>query len=201
MRELREIVAANLSALRNEKKLTQMKLAEILNYSDKAVSKWERGESLPDVSVLKQIADYFGVTVDYLLSEDHSGEIKRKKNYTRQANRNHFIISTLAVALVWLIGTFVFVEMNILGTDFPSWLMFIYSIPVSLIVALVFNSIWGRVRLNFLIISLLVWSVILSVYLTLLTVASLNIWLVFILGIPAQLIIILWSGLKKLGSK
>ena len=91
--------------------------------------------------------------------------------------------------------------MNILGTDFPSWLMFIYSIPVSLIVALVFNSIWGRVRLNFLIISLLVWSVILSVYLTLLTVASLNIWLVFILGIPAQLIIILWSGLKKLGSK
>ena len=201
MKELREIVASNICALRNERKITQLKLAEILNYSDKAVSKWERGESLPDVSVLKQIADYFDVSVDYLLSEDHSGEIKKKKNYTKQANRNHLIISTLAVVLVWLIGTFVFVEMNIIGSDFPSWLMFIYSLPVSFIVMIVFNSIWGIPRLNFIIISALVWSLILTVYLTVLTVASLNIWLVFILGIPAQLIVILWSGLRKLNKR
>lgn len=200
MKELREIIASNISALRNERKLTQLDLAKILSYSDKAVSKWERGESLPDVSTLKQIADYFGVSVDDLLCEDHSGEIK-KKNYTKQVNRNHLIISSLAVLLVWLIGTFVFVEMNILGSDFPSWLMFIYSLPASFIVMVIFNSIWGKPRFNFLIISALVWSVILSVYLTVLMLSSVNIWLAFVLGAPAQLIIILWSGLKNLGNK
>lgn len=200
MKELKEIIAANICALRTEKKITQIKLAEVLNYSDKAVSKWERGESIPDVSVLKQIADYFEVTVDYLLTEEHDGVEHRKRNFTKEANKNHFIISALAVLLVWLVGTFIFVELNIVAKDtsFQSWLMFIYSISVSLIVALVFNSIWGRLKLNFLIISALVWSLLLGVYLTLLTACDTNIWLVFILGIPAQLIIILWSGLKRL---
>ena len=61
------IIAKKLTKLRKENNLTHLQLAEKLNYSDKAISKWERAESIPDVLVLKSIADLFGVTVDYLL--------------------------------------------------------------------------------------------------------------------------------------
>ena len=55
MEDLKQIFAENLSALRKKKGWTQMELAERLHYSDKAVSKWERGESLPDVVILKPV--------------------------------------------------------------------------------------------------------------------------------------------------
>ena len=65
MEDLKLIIAKNISTLRKAAAMTQFELAEKLNYSDKAVSKWERGESLPDVSVLKAIADIFSVDKDF----------------------------------------------------------------------------------------------------------------------------------------
>ena len=64
MNNLKEIIANNITNLRKEKKLTQLEFASELHYSDKTISKWERAESIPDVVVLKQVADFFGVTVD-----------------------------------------------------------------------------------------------------------------------------------------
>ena len=49
---LKTIIAKNIVLLRTGERLTQAELAERLNYSDKAVSKWERGESLPDIAVI-----------------------------------------------------------------------------------------------------------------------------------------------------
>ena len=71
MNDIKDIFAKNLSELRQASGMTQLELGERLNYSDKTVSKWERGESIPDAGMLKQIADVFGVSVDYLLEEDH----------------------------------------------------------------------------------------------------------------------------------
>ena len=62
MNELKNIIASNITYLRKQKKLTQAELAQELNYSDKAVSKWERGESVPDIETLKNIAEMFEVT-------------------------------------------------------------------------------------------------------------------------------------------
>ena len=200
MKELKEIVAANISALRNERKMTQFQLAEILNYSDKAVSKWERAESLPDVCVLKQIADHFDVTVDYLLSENHEEYDKAKAGRSREISRNRIIITCLAEGLVWLIATYVFIQIQILAPlseVFPAWLCFVYAMPLGSIVLLVFNSIWGRPKLNYFIISILVWTTLASIHLTSLTVSGFNLALVYVLGIPAQVIIFLWSGLKR----
>lgn len=193
--DLRDIIAKNISELRQSGGITQSKLAEYLNYTDKAVSKWERGEAIPDVTVLKQIADYFEVSVDYLLEETHEPP---KKAPSPASRRNRFFISALAYALVWLIATFAFVEVNIFVREaaFPTWLLFIYAVPASSVVALVFNSIWGRRRLNFLIISVGIWSALLAVYLTTLAVFGHNVWLVFIIGIPAEIIVLLWSGLS-----
>ena len=56
MDNLNYIVSKNLSDLRKRNGLTQAELAEKLNYSDKAVSKWEKGESLPGVEVLYKLS-------------------------------------------------------------------------------------------------------------------------------------------------
>ena len=197
MSDLREIIAKNICELRTSAGMTQSRLAEVLNYSDKAVSKWERAESVPDVIVLKQIADLFGISVDYLLSAEHTHP-RADVSAQRVIRRNRFIVSALSAMLVWLIATYAFIQMNISNPSsiLPAWLTFIYALPISSVVILVFNSIWGRKKLNYLIITVTVWSVILSVYLTVLTAFGGNFWMMFLLGVPAQIIIVLWSGLS-----
>ncbi len=196
MEDLKMIVAGNIGKLRREAGITQLELAEKLNYSDKAISKWERGESLPDVGTLKEVADLFCVTVDYLLRADHPSEVAAKREYTRRQRRNHLLITAMSCMLVWLIATFLFANIHLLSTTIHEhWLAFVYAVPVTAIVLLVFNSIWGKRKLNFLIISLLLWSILASVFLTFLAFGHV-LWLLFIIGIPAQIIILLWSGLR-----
>lgn len=195
MEDLKPVIAKNIIDLRKSYNLTQAELAEKLNYSDKAVSKWERAESVPDVVVLKQIADIFNVTVDYLLKAEHTKKEDVSEAVKRQRNRNHLIITLLSTMLVFLIATIVFV---VLGLYFGrivqrQWMAYIYAVPVASIVLLVFNSIWGKRKLNYAIITVLLWSILLTIYLSFI---DYNIWLIFILGIPGQIIIILWSRLK-----
>ena len=193
--ELKVVIAKNIAALRIGAGMTQIDLAEKLNYSDKAVSKWERGESIPDVLVLKQIADMFQVTVDYLLEEEHAPVVSSSlKDKIRRHNRG--FITAISILLVWLLATFIFTIVDTLGIENSIWFIFIYAVPSTFVVWLVFNSIWFDRRRNFMIISLLMWSVLASAYLTLLPF-ELNVWLLFVVGVPGQLIIILWSRLKK----
>ena len=191
--ELKKIVAKNIAELRREAGLTQLDLAEKLNYSDKAVSKWESGQSIPDVGVLLEIANLFGVTVDYLLSEDHKVHVKAMVN-TAMKGRKHLVITLLSVALVWLIATAVFVVISLVGVWSASWLLFVYAIPVSAVLLIIFNSIWGKRRQNYIYISILMWSLLSSIYLSLI---AYNFWLIFVIGIPGQIIICLWAGMKK----
>ncbi|MBR4304931.1 MAG: helix-turn-helix transcriptional regulator [Clostridia bacterium] len=193
--ELKAIIAKNIAALRTGAGMTQIDLAEKLNYSDKAVSKWERGESIPDVLVLKQIADMFQVTVDYLLEEEHAPAVTSSlKDKIRRHNRG--FITAISILLVWLLATFIFMIVDTLGIENSIWFIFIYAVPSTFVVWLVFNSIWFDRRRNFMIVSLLIWSVLASAYLTLLPF-ELNVWLLFVVGVPGQLIIVLWSRLKK----
>ena len=196
MTELKKTVAKNISELRRESGLTQLELAEKLNYSDKAVSKWESGASIPDVGVLLEIAKIFGVTVDYLLSEDHKIPVKAMMKETMRG-RKHLVITLLAVALAWLIATAVFVVLNIAGTLSGTWLVFVFAVPVSAVLFIVFNSVWGKRRLNYVFISILMWSLLASIYLVLLAFCQSNLWLIFLIGIPGQVIICLWAGMKK----
>lgn len=188
----KRIVANNISELRKAIPLTQAELAEKLNYSDKAISKWERGESLPDVFVLKEIADIFGVTVDYLLEEVHSLSAKMQ-SVPRQIKRNRLLISMLSFFAVWLVATTAYVVLGLSADVSKDWLAFVYAVPVSAVVLIVFNSVWGCPKYNFVIISVLLWSTLACIYLT---VGDFGNWLLFIVGIPAQVIIILWSGIK-----
>ena len=196
MKETKAIVAKNLAELRQSHQMTQLELAEKLNYSDKAVSKWERGESTPDLSVLVEIADMFGVSLDYLIQEDHTPivapfENKKVQRYSRT------VITMVSIMCVWFFAFFAFVLVSLFCPSVThEWLSFIYAVPVSTVVWLVLNSIWLNPKVNYLIISLLMWSVLLSTHLTFLLLGR-NIWLIYLLGIPSQIVIFLWSFMRK----
>ena len=191
MEESKRIVADNIIRLRTSLGLTQAQLGEKLNYSDKSVSKWERAESVPDVFVLKHIADMAGVTVDYLLTEHDSDEvIERDKEGERRYSRR--FISLTVLAGIWALAVLVFVVLWLAGII--SRIVFVCAVPISLITMLVLNSIWGNRRNNLYIISLLVWSIICLVYLSAL---EQNWWQLFLIGVPAQIIIIFAFSIKK----
>ena len=197
MEELKMIIAGNIGALRRKAGMTQLELAELLNYSDKAVSKWERRESIPDVGTLKTLADHFHVTVDYLLRADHPVEKDVKREFTKRQRRNHALITIMSCVLVWLVAAFIHTGIDVaLPNEGRLWLVYMYAVPTTLIVLLILNSIWGNVRRNFVIISALIWSFLICVYFTMLIFAQFNMWLVFIVGVPAQVIVGLWSGLR-----
>lgn len=196
MNDLKPIIAKNIQDLRVSAGMTQIELAEKLSYTDKAVSKWERGESVPDISVLLRIAELFTVTVDYLVHE-HT-EARPVKELGRDRIRNRGLITGISVALVWLVATLAFVSTDIASVEFSyRWLAFLWAVPASAIVWLVFNSIWFNKAINFLIISLLVWSLLAAVYITLILAGADNWWILFVLGIPGQIIILMWSGIKR----
>ncbi len=199
MEDIKAIIAENIATLRKNYPMTQIELAERLNYSDKAISKWERGESVPDISVLKSIADLFGVTVDYLITADHDPreltceELEREK----KRKRTHVMITGMSVLLVWLIAAVIFIPIDIATTDVVAhWLSFVFAVPVSMLVWLIFNALWFDSRRNYLIISLMVWTLIASIHIAVL-VGGYNIWQFYLLGIPGQLIIVLWSKIGK----
>lgn len=73
-------IGNNISALRKKKGITQEELANELGVSAQAVSKWENNSSCPDVSLLTQIADYFGVSVDALLREQEEVIVDKAEN-------------------------------------------------------------------------------------------------------------------------
>lgn len=199
MNDLKQVIAKNIIELRRTADMTQAQLAEKLNYTDKAVSKWERGDALPSIVTLKELADLFGVTVDYLIAEEHESENQIKREYTYRQQRNHLIITLLSTMIVWLAATIIYVSIS-LTTAFglpEAWLVFIFAIPPSCIILIVFNSIWGKPKRNFLFLSVLLWSLLIAFCLTfLLTSGRMYVLLLLTIGIPLQIMIFLWSGLR-----
>lgn len=191
--DFKKIVAENIIKVRTSLGLTQAQLGEALSYSDKSVSKWERGESVPDVYVLKHIADLAGVTVDYIITKhDPNEESEIKKPVPKERHYSRRFISLTVLAGIWTLAVTVFVILWICGI--MNWLVFIYAIPVSLVTMLVLNSVWGTREVNLYLISGLVWGVLTSIYLTAL---DYNWWQIFLLGVPAQIIIILAFSIRN----
>ena len=177
MEDIKKIIGKNISNLRKANKLTQSEFASKLNYSDKAISKWENGDSLPDIEVLNNVAKFFGVTLDYLVTEEIE-QTKQKYKLPKENLSNKLIITLLAVLVVWALATVIYVYFMEL-TDIESpWLVFVYAVPISSIVMIIFNGIWGKRIYTFYIISMLVWSSLVCFYLSL---SEYNPWLIFII--------------------
>ena len=185
-----ELLAKNLVYYRKASGLTQLELAEKFNYSDKSISKWERGEGFPDVFVLKSLADFYGITVDDFYSEEH-----KKISVKHSQRRKQIYIRLLSIGVALLV-TFLtwFLLYTLLDKDlqFKPWLTFIYGTLVCAITWLVWEFIYHN-RLNrMLATSAIIWTGALSIYLTFLVIMNLNLYYIFIVAIPLQALEILW---------
>ena len=194
-------IGSNIANYRKGAGLTQAGLAEKLNYSDKAVSKWERGESMPDVTTLVQLAEQFGITVNDLIVDPdqlpgNPGKLEKamtqvsEKALKRKANKN--IILGLSSILVWFVALLLYVLLSSfeIGTKW-NWVFFFYAIPANCIVLLSLRSAWHDFRWNKMLISGIVWGSLLSIYITA-TFWNFNLWRIFLLGILGQVAIFLW---------
>ena len=194
MNDLKEIIAYNITNLRKSKKMTQLEFSKELNYSDKTISKWERAESLPDIIVLKQISDFFGVAVDYLLVEHNDNEsLVVRESKKKKAEINKLSLTLLSITPVWIIATLIFIVVSIF-LHINAWFVFYIAIPITILLFLIFNSIWGNRRNNYFIISCLLWSILAVIYIICI---DYNVLQIFVLGIPSQIAILLWAKLKK----
>ena len=193
-------IGSNIAYYRKKIGMTQAGLGEKLNYSDKAVSKWERGESIPDVLTLMQIASLFEVTVDALLGDvnalpENPGKLERamtqvsEKALRRKANKN--IILALSTTLVWFVALLVFVILSTLNIA-HSGLAFLYAVPANAIVLLSLRSAWRDFRWNKALISTIVWGSLASIYASIFAFVDFNAWKILLLGIPGQVAIFLW---------
>lgn len=191
MEDMKLLVASKLIKLRQAAGMTQAELGEKLNYSDKTISKWERGESMPDVYVLSRIALIYGVTVDWLISQEEPWQDPEERR--REAERaaapkfSSTVVTMVAIAGIWTTAVLMFVILW-LALDRPLWLIFATAVPISLITLLVLNSVWNHGRNNMILIMLLVACVIVLVYLFLL---PLHAWQLFLLLLPAEVLVVL----------
>lgn len=207
--KLKYQLGANIVRYRKHHGMTQAGLAEKLNYSDKAVSKWERGESMPDVITLVQIAEQFDITVNDLLADpnelpENNNPVQRvmekavARTLKRKADKR--IILALSSVLVWFVALFAFVIMATAGV-YEGWLAFTYAGPINCIVMLSLLSAWKDFRANQLLISGIMWGSLLAIYLSVLIILSANIWMAFLLGIPGQIAIFLWFKMFRKPAK
>ena len=184
---VRQNIAQNIARYRKVAGDTQQQLAEKLSYSDKSVSKWERGEGLPDVYVLMTIAELYGVSLSELVGEAAPAAPGRTV-YNRR------IILTLAVGLVWLAAALVFMLSTLFGLPADrAWLSFIYAIPVSGIVATVLSALWFGALARTLAVSAMVWGVAIAFHLSIPLSSAV---FVYIIAAVMQLLVVLWFRLK-----
>ena len=193
---LRRIIKNNLIKYRKAAGLTQVQLAEKLGYSDKSVSKWEREEGVPDIYILKEIADLYGITVNDLISENQKKEKSKGKIRTILSGRNKTLISLLAACTVWAIAVILYVIFDLVAPHTMEKMdnIYIYAIPISCVILLIFNSIWGKRYINLILISILIWTFALSLYVSLDIV---NISRLFFIPIPLQVLVVLFFLLDK----
>lgn len=196
MDELKETIAKNLTELRTHAHLTQLQLAEMLNYSDKAVSKWERGEAIPDIRVLIKLAEIYNIKVDDIISSAATQKIVKPKLDT---GKKRLLIILLSLGLVWFVATGIFMVFFFIPlTENYAWLTFICAPFACAIIATVFSVKWGNRITNTITCSLIVWTaaVIFNVFVNVFSDFD-KMYFLYIVAGAFEVLIILWFTLRK----
>ena len=191
--ELKLISASNIIKLRTGAGLTQAELGEKLNYSDKTISKWERGEAIPDAYVLTQMAEIFGVTVDYLLSSHDAWE-SPEQQAARQEEAGYSVNMIIAISVlgVWTMALTIFVLLWLF--DIILWETFIVALPVSILTYMVLICVFRRRRHLQFVIAAFVLSLFILLYFTL---PMQKPWQLFLIAIPAEIIVFLSCNIRR----
>lgn len=199
MNKLRDIIAANLIYLRKKNNFTQQELASKINYSDNAISRWERGEVIPTIETLEILSTFYGINVQDLL--DAQFIASHDKPQSGMVLKRIFI-ALFSISIVWFIALISYIYIDMFKESFggnakDAWLLFIAALPVSTLVGALYNRMWGTKLLDLIIWSLFAWTLLTTIYLYFLVVTSQYFWLIFILGVPAQVALILWYFIRR----
>lgn len=135
-KEIRHNFATNLIKLRNSKGWSQSDLGDAINYSFKNVSKWENEETIPSVSVMKDIADLFNVTIDDLIGTQNIIRLSHRK-------QNNLIITILSTLLAYVVASILFLVLVL--TNVPlAYYAFLGAAIASSITLITLASIWYK---------------------------------------------------------
>ncbi len=172
--------------------MTQVEFGAKLNYSDKSVSKWERGDALPDLTVLKTMSDAFNVPIEYFISE-RAEDAKKARTETHFIKSNRIAVALLGISFVWLVASVIYVYTRIYKS-LNLWTCFVWAVPASfLLLATVFRNAFGK-DADVYIRSLLIWTLLGAVYVQFL---EYNVWIIFFIGVPLQAITILLETMRR----
>lgn len=203
--EIRKNISQNLVKFRTASGLTQSALAQKINYSDKSVSKWERGDGTPDIFVLSTLADFFGVSVDDFLSSEGG---KTVPNKPRLQKHKHLIINLLAVGLVWLVAVTLFVLLNLILGVFNidcshNAVVFLFAVPASGIVQTVFSELWWNKLSTLIAVSVIIWGCVATMYVLFVTFGFdfAHRDKIFLISAVLQVLAILWFFLRMVKQK
>ena len=192
--QLKNAMAKNIARFRKQANLTQLELAEKLNYSDKAVSKWERGEAVPDTYVLKRMADIFRLHVD-----DFFDQTDTKKIYIGFSIEKRIIISVIICLSIFLAATIAFAFFIMYDAPISKpWMCFVCAVPASALSFLIFSATWKKPLVMAVSGSVFAWTLALSLFLA---VALPKKFIFFAIGVPVQVIIILFYVLGIINKK
>lgn len=195
--DLNETVANNLVELRKSRNLTQQEFAEAIGFSDKSISKWERGYAVPTVDIMIKIAEFYDITVNDLIEPGAAGK-SEYKNQEKGSLSRKITICVLMVAVILLIATVVFVN-GIIQEQPDMWMAFLYAVPVSLLVAdIAVYYFWRRraALAQLILISTFQWTLILTICVQMHLVHQ-PMWFLIIICIPIQVITILIYQIRK----
>lgn len=192
-------IGANIASLRKQWGMTQAELADRLNYTDKAVSKWERGDSVPDALTLVQLSRVFGVTLDEIVS-DGTPVAPPVVQTQEKPKASRTVILTMTSLLVWLIALTVYVILSSVGVP-KTWVAFVYAVPVNAIVLLSLRSAFRMYSWNHALVSLIMWGCLASLYITLMVFAGINLWRIVLVGVLGQAVVSLWFCLFRTARK
>lgn len=203
--ELKSRVGGNISRLRRSRGLTQAELAERINYSDKAVSKWERAESLPDVLTLMNLAEQLGTDLNTLVSDGAPEaapvpapvpEPAPEQTPPPSPRTSKAAIQKLSSLLVWVVALFLYMIFDAFGIN-HLWMLAVIAVPANAIVLLSLRSAWRLYNWNRFLISVIMWGTLIAIYLTLWLVGRVNVWRILLMGILGQAAIMLWFKLLR----
>lgn len=190
--ELKLVTASNIIKLRTGAGMTQAELGAALNYSDKTISKWERGEAIPDAYVLTQMAELFGVTVDALLSSQDRWQPAPDPDEVPDRSYSVSMIIAVAVLGVWTLALTAFVTLWLVGVI--RWQIFVVALPVSILTYLVLICVFGKKRYLQYVIALFVLSIFIMIYLLF---VHRNPWQIFLICVLAEVLVFLSCNIKK----
>lgn len=203
MENLALTVGKNLAALRKSKGLTQQELAQQINYSDKSISKWELGYSLPSVDVLMDFASYYGVTLDYLTKEQDQQAIdsvvEEKKKDGNSSNKA--IILAMSLTFVLLVAMSVYFSSYFFkDVQENLWILYVWMVPVmALVSAVEVQWMYHNRPAVWILSSIFLWTLLLAfcIHFQFFAVPGENLWFILIVGLPIQVIIALLYRYKR----